>query len=315
MYYPYVYGRQYDLIALDQVADKIARKRVVTPIIEPVVINPRDVTKTLKGLLKQNISTVLVLNPSLGNFKTGSNIDMKIWDTEVAKYHSEPNFIPALKISANTQPAEVSSFLAKFKHKVALIHWAELDPKAMTVILAPESARVINIYLSSHTSASYRQVLPGSDKVLARDGFNKAERNADYTTDEFFDDLITTYNKLDKMDGFSDFTITGSDFKAGGGPAAAVAIHLTYEKTSSKAIWIRHFVSDDVTIPPNDVNLKIGQCLRKFDAYIKNNPTQFSYSDAVKKFIMLYRTGATTSLAKLKQMSIEHHIELMDYLL
>jgi len=315
MYYPYLFGRQYDLFSLDSVAGKIAKKGVVIPIIEPVVIKPRDISKTLKLLLSNSIPTILVLNPDQGTFKEASSKDKVTWRTEIAKHVSDKNFIPAFKITENTKLIDIKSFLDAFKGAVALIHWTELDLSALTALLLPEISRITNVFMAPHTSSAYRLGLPSHKKILARDGFTKADRNADYVQDEFFDDLILTYKSIELMDGFSDFTITGAAFKSGGGPAAAVAIHLTYEKQGGKAIWVRHFVSDDIKIPPNDVNLKIGQSLKKIDMHVAANPHLFSFSDAVKKFQTLYTTGATTSLAKLKQMSIEHHLELMDYLL
>jgi hypothetical protein len=70
-----------------------------------------------------------------------------------------------------------------------------------------------------------------------------------------------------------------------------------------------------VTIPPIPVNPKIGQSLKKLNAFVQANHTLFSFSVAVTKFQAILTTGATTSLAKLKQFSIEHHVELMDHLL
>jgi hypothetical protein len=146
--------------------------------------------------------------------------------------------------------------------------------------------------------------------VLARDDFNIAERNADYPLHELYSDLNLTYSKSHLMSGFSDFTITGSSFKEGGGPAHAVATHLSYQRPS-KDIGIHHFVSDDTTIPPNDTSLKIGQSLKKLVNHVSGNPMDYAFSEAVVMLQDMY-TNSNGSLPKLKQFSIEHHLELMN---
>lgn len=112
------------------------------------------------------------------------------------------------------------------------------------------------------------------------------------------------------MNAYSDFTITGSAFNDGGGPAHAVAVHLTYQR-STKDIGILHFVSDDTTIPPNDPALKASQSVGKLIAFVAANPAAFTFSDAVKKFNAMYASGSFGNLGTLKQISIEHHLELM----
>jgi hypothetical protein len=313
MYFPYVFGRQYDLIALNQVAAKVSKKKVVTPIIEPVNSNPGDLIRALTNQFANGLPTIVIVNPHLGKFKNASSVAIATWNAELDKINSNPLFIPALKLTALVSESDITNFLKKHSGKVAFIHWAERDASKFSHTISSDLARTTQIFVHNHTSSAYRKAVPGAEKVICRDGFNKQARNADYDANEYFDDLISTY-KSENMDGFADFTITGSEFVEGGGPASAVTIHLTHQNTSSKDLWMLHFVSDDTTRPPNDSNLKIGQSLRKLNAHVTTHPGQFSFSDAVKKFQAILHSGQKTSLGKLKQFSIEHHIETIDHL-
>lgn len=314
MYFPYLYGRQYELLALRGVAKKIGIKNKVIPIIEPVKTKTSDIIKALKELLDAGSSAVVIVNPHQGDFKTASSIVISTWLSEITNaFPSHPRLTFGFKITSNTNFAEISTFIAKYPLSIALIHWSETDPVKFNALIKPIATRVLNVNIHPHISSAYRLSLAGTG-VLARNGFNVADRNADYPPSELYDDLNLTYLTKEKMKGYSDFTITGTGFREGGGQAHAVAIHFTHERPS-KDIGIQHFVSDTTTIPPSDPNLKIGECLKKLDRYVKANSASLGFSDAAKKFQIIYQNGTPTNLGKLKQYSIEHHLELMNHLL
>lgn len=309
MYYPYLYGRRSEMLALRAVAKKIVNKNRVVPVIEPVKTDISSLGKTIDALVKAGSSAIVVTNPHLGDFKTKSATDKNKWVANLLKdFPLLKQCTPALKITAKSNLNEVSNFLAVNKGVVALIHWAELA--GLKALIDAEASRIHHHFIETRTSSLYRDSFAGT-KILARDGFTSAERNADYPADEIYDDLNLKYLSQPGVSGFSDFTITGSNFKEGGGPAHAVAIHLTYERPT-KDIGILHFVSDDTTIPPSDVSLKIGQSLKKMVDHVAKCGAAFSYSDAVAKYQGIYTSGNSSSLPVLKQLSIEHHIELMD---
>ena len=89
----------------------------------------------------------------------------------------------------------------------------------------------------------YQKHFKGAKRVLLRDGFERM-RNADYVLVTPFSDLHATFGDED-MDGFGDFLIVGDEYRESGGPAYAVAIHLTFiDPDQDNAMQIYHFVSD-----------------------------------------------------------------------
>jgi hypothetical protein len=310
MYFPYLYGRRSELLAARAVAKKIAVKNKVIPVIEPVKEDAASLGKTIEMLVKEGVGAFIITNPQHGDFKKKTAEDKFKWVNKLVKdYPLTKDCTPAFKITSKTSLADVSKFLKSFPGmRVMLVHWAELS--GLPSVLAGDASRIDHLFTEAHTSSVYRALFSGT-RVLARDGFNAAERNADYPSHEVYGDLNLTYLKPHSMSGFSDFTITGGAFKDGGGPAHAVAIHLSYERPT-KDIGIHHFVSDDTTIPPNNPSLKIGQSLRKLVAHVDAHAAAFTYSDAVKKFQGIYLSGGSCALGTLKQLSIEHHLELMN---
>lgn len=314
MYFPYLFARQYELLAVKGVAKKLGEKNKVTPILEPVKSKPTDLINALKELFAAGSSAIVIANPHQGDFKKISTTDLKKWFNHIMDEVGEnPNLILGCKITSTTTLATINSFITTIPGRIALIHWSEKDPVGLEALCKPHAGRITHIHIHPHISFAYRHGLSGT-KVLARNGFNVAERNADYPPVELYDDLNLIYSTKEKMSGYADFTITGTTFKEGGGQAHAVAIHMSYERPT-KDIGIQHFVSDTTTIPPSDPNLKIGECLVKLNDYINLNKHILGYSNAAKKFQEIYTAGLTTSLAKLKQYSIEHHLELMHSLL
>ena len=109
--------------------------------------------------------------------------------------------------------------------------------------LEDSMAGLTNVFVEDHATLLYRKYFEQSTRILVRDGF-KRRRNADYPAMEEFSDLHVTYGDLG-MAGFGDFLIVGDVYSEGGGPAYAVAIHLTFiDPDKDDVMYVYHFVSD-----------------------------------------------------------------------
>ncbi len=98
---------------------------------------------------------------------------------------------------------------------------------------------------------------------MLRDGFER-KRNRDYDPLEKFSDLHITFED-EGMDGFGDFLIVGDEFSESGGPAYAIAIHLTFiDNDKEDEMWIHHFLSERQDTP-NRPSRKIRGSTRKND--------------------------------------------------
>ena len=116
------------------------------------------------------------------------------------------------------------------------------------------------------------------------------------------------------MNGFGDFLIVGDEFSESGGPAYAVAIHLTFiDSDKDDAMFIYHFKSKRQDTPTDPA----GKFAEALDAMIKklNEPgSKVFESAAVAEFRELHAEKHYPGLGYIKKLSMKHHIEtLADY--
>ena len=142
--------------------------------------------------------------------------------------------------------------------------------------------------------------LPGVGKVLLRDGFSYETRNADYPRVTHFDDLLFTFEEQG-FDGFGDFAIVGDRFSLRGGPANAVAIHVT--EIVNQTIRTNHFISS----PPHVQEDTPGKFFSALAAYAAGAEMPTRGGQALLGAI----DESFPGLGKPKRWSILHHLEII----
>jgi hypothetical protein len=146
-------------------------------------------------------------------------------------------------------------------HHPVFIHAGFSEPKALATALGDELQRTANVFIDTHATLLYRKHFDSSERFLVKDGF-KRQKNADYDPVEAFSDLHVIYKDLG-MSGFGDFLTVGDAYSEGGGPAYAVAIHLTFiDPDRDDEMYIYHFVSDTNSTPTDPAG-KFAQALAK----------------------------------------------------
>ncbi|WP_139166892.1 sce7725 family protein [Chromobacterium sphagni] len=316
MYFPYMYVKRHELLALRALSKKIAIKRKIFPILEPVNKSLGDLARALKVLKKDGNATVVIVNPNLIEYKgSAGNFDLVQSSIDLLGYLNDKVLIPAFKIVDSTTLAEVQVFLNKYLNFApVLIHTSAHLPLGGGGV----NFNVLNVFIDGTVPANYISSFPGS-KVIIKDGFVAASTNATFPPSNYYYDLNVNYLSQGFV-GFGDYTITGRNIKAGGGPAYAVAIHLSYEDpvlahSGIAPIYINHFLSRTITNPPNDNALKIGEALPALQNFIMKYPgirggaPRFSFSNAAAVYMKL---NPKTTLGKIKEYSIQHHIEVME---
>ena len=144
------------------------------------------------------------------------------------------------------------------------------------------------------------------NKILMSDNFKKQKRNADYANspDNFFSD-DHLYFAAEGFDGFSDFSIIGSEYTDSGFAPYAVAIHMVYFDPEKK-MRIHHFVSD-TNDDYDDPQGKFAEALKKLMQSSLIEKNTYAYHE-FKKF---YDNRIYSGLGIIKKLSLMHHIELV----
>ena len=119
---------------------------------------------------------------------------------------------------------------------------------------------------------------------------------------------------LVSMDGFGDFLIVGDEYSETGGPAYAVAIHLTFiDPDQDDSMQIYHFKSERQDTPQDPAG-KFGEALAEMMKTLDAPESKILETNAVKEFRALHKQRHFPGLGYVKKLSMGHHIEtLADY--
>jgi hypothetical protein len=227
-------------------------------------------------------------------------------------------FIGNDKISAgillrgNTSFADAQTcFEAHKSHNPTFVHSGFNEPKALAQYLGEGLANSTHVFVSSPADTLYRKHFNGSTRILVQDGFER-RRNADYAKNspEKFSELHVTYGDIG-MAGFGDFLTVGDVYSEGGGPAYAVAIHLTYiDPGKDDVMFIYHFVSI-TNDTPTDPAGKFKQALDKLIKKLDSGDSKLLETEAIKEFRDLHTKQHFPGLGYVKKLSMKHHIETL----
>lgn len=307
MYYPYFRGKQNELLAIRQTADIMADAGF-TPIIEPVRETLNGLEKTLKVIQDNDGKAIVIINPACGDHSADGQSIIHLLRTEFSRYE---NISAGIILDKSMTIAKVDDLLhTDLKHEVTFIHAGFDEPKAL---LDKFGDGYRHVFISDYCSRAYRKHFSNSERILIDDGFEK-RRNADHPDSELFSDLHLNFED-DGMDGFGDFLIVGDEYSESGGPAYAVAIHLTYINTDHEdEMHIYHFVSITRDTPTDPAG-KFYQALEKLMNKLNSGNSMLFESSAIEEFRNLYQQHHFPGLGTVKKLSMIHHIEtLADYM-
>lgn len=314
MYVPYFYGSQFELLAIRALAPKIATAsgagKLVVPLIEPVRLN-QSLSTSLPLIGQSAIPFFLVVNPQsgevVGDIKGVHNATFGAFSQDLA------NSIPTYIVTEGTTATDINTFATAYpSHSVAFVvaEWVRNASAVGAAINAVPNLRDV-LYVGQGALLTNRQHFTPTTGVLIEDGFKKKGKNAEYGTSSHFSDLHNRY-KVAGYTGFGDYTTVGEGFSGSGGPAAAVAIHVTEKDVASGTLNTLHFVSTAKTGAGVNVSGKFVDAVQQLRKYVSTPPPRkFPYSDAVTEFVDLANRAHFPNLGKSKELSMRHHLELM----
>lgn len=302
MYFPYLRGRQFELIALRELVENSLLSEKVIPVVEPVKLSS-TLLKTIQVFEDKGAKIALIFNPYVGSFKA---------DLEKEKNASlKVKFLDVVKSTA-----VIRTHIFNKNSEEQLTHLLEKGTSPDKLITICCNKDYISAYENVFTKIKpkYNLILDESvfrrrirdNRVLLNDKFVKQDRNTDYAgIDESFSDDHLYYME-DGYIGFSDYSIIGDEYSESGFAPYAVAIHIVYfDKGNS--LRIRHFVSDsndDITDPANKFSQAVGKL-------VKWNETAKLDTLGIKLFMEMFKNETYPGLGIVKKLSIMHHIELI----
>lgn len=301
MYFPYFRGRQYELLALKELASQKLISESIIPIVEPIKQIPA-LKNALKAFNDTGLPIGIIVNPEVGGLVGKSNEICSILST----YQSTA--FPGILINDDTQSALKELDKEKFNQESLLTIVDDQDKRQVYENMGLNCAR--------YTLCPFdRYVMQMSIKngVLFEDKFRKRSRNADYPEDEPFSRDHLDFSEFafggNKFVGFGDYSIIGKEYNESGFAPYAVAIHIVYFANDA-SLRIRHFVSDsndDIT----DVAGKFYEAVSKLHKWYTTEGQERQLTVGLKTLLDHYHNKTYPGLPTLKKLSVMHHLELV----
>ncbi|MEG3638572.1 sce7725 family protein [Magnetococcus sp. PR-3] len=305
MYYPYFRGKQYELITIREKA-KLLAGCGFTPIIEPVKESFKGLEKALDAICEAQGKAIVIVNPGCGDHQGSGNSII----TLLEPYAEKGSISAGILLSATTVLSKAIDLLDRCKKlKPIFIHAGFPAPRELAEYISDDMAESEHIFFDNHAKMLYRKHFSKGTRVLLHDGFER-QRNADYPPSETFSDLHVTYTEMG-MDGFGDFLIVGDHFAEGGGPAYAIAIHLTFiDPNRDNEMFVYHFVSTTKDTPTDPAG-KFVQALNKLIEKLDSGDSHLYETETIKEFRKLHSREHFPGLGYVKKLSMKHHIETL----
>jgi len=311
MYYPYFRGKQFELILLREKAQFLVNNNI-HPIIEPVKDDFSSLTRTMKILNKECVDCSLIVNPQVGQKPISCSIIQKLIDDNFVGFK---NISVGFILHAQSKIVDLVNLLQKYQNlDFSILHYGYKNGAEVANAIIGYNNVKKHIFIDGFAGKLYQRHVKkdGIQRILIRNGFKQRKKNSLYPPSEHFSDLHITFPD-EGMDGFGDYLIVGDDYSEAGGPAYAVAIHLTYLDDGND-MSIFHFISDHMDSPTDPAG-KFLEALSKLVKEFRKPKSLIFNSSACSEYVDLYNKKHYPGLGYVKKLSMQHHIELIAHYL
>lgn len=306
MYYPYLRARQFELIALRELAQEGALNHIV-PVLEPLSDRFGNLELANKVFLEQDFKPFLLVNPLEGK----NNGDLQIYLEFLAALENS-SFQVAFHFNDNKEYIE--SAIAEYDLTNCMIVGLDnyADEGQLKELCNNPSVTHIMLLDPTRNRSLHRFMKGLLDKTYIRldDLFEKEPRNAEYLgrlAHKFSEEHL--YFSDEDFNGFGDFTVLPREFIDGGSAPRAVVIHFTYiNEGDEDSIWIRHFTSNTNDSIAN-VQGKFAEAAEKAVDFINlENITNSAALELKDYFDRQHYPG----LGVVKKISIKNHLLIIE---
>ncbi len=311
MYYPYLRGKQFELLAVRDFCDHYGQTESIAPIIEPVKENFNSMKLAIKKMQEKGMHFFLILNPQCGEILRNDDINDKtsyILQSLEAELADTACWTPAF-IAHNNYAIIPQTIADNGFERVMLIckDGVQSDDNTFDNLVSMPCVSKVVINPAFNSLRRKLRKLEIADIIRLDDNFTPLQRNSDYVDvpEELFSDAYKYYQE-EGYTGISDYTTLPSAFIDGGRLPYAIAIHMTYEKTEDQ-IFVRHFVSD-TNDDDSNIQGKFGEAAAKAVQFFREHELT---NDAIQELSQLYDETRYPGLGVIKKISIKNHIELM----
>lgn len=301
IYYPYLRGRMYDLLALKALCENDQLGSKIVPIIEPVR-DSKELQQTVQTFIDHEQAFSVIANPQVSLY--GLNGDAKLYPlpqlTKLPFYHPSAILAPDFSSDFLQVSEGQESLLVSYNYPLLKAYSHTRLLKKTSGVLIPEEARIHRLI--------------GNKAISLTDPLAFVEHVADYNNlvDEYFEPA-SWWKQVDNYNGFGDYSMVGSHYFDKGMPSRAIAIHIIYV-TKDGSLRIHHFVSDSNETMGGQ-KIKFFEALNKLSDWAQSNLHGINNTPALQELMAYQNQGKFPGLGNVKKLSLMHHFQLMNRLL
>jgi len=303
-YFPFLRGKQNELIAVRELAPSIVENGRVIPVTEPV--NANSATRiSIRRFVETSMPFLLICNPNYGDFTY--NPDRLRMDLITPELTGRTNWTPAFIVHRQTTSSILEAFIRRYggDHQIALIYYGLPDGRARSAITSHPFRW--HVFMYDRVERSYIESLNPDLRVRISDPFVRQPRNALYPPIDFFTDLNTIARNHKRLH-FGDFSIFGDHFAESGGAAHAVALHHVHYENGSRSLFVSHFVSDHRETSANIPGKTIEALNHLVNALNRLNPNN---TQVCQEYREMAQSQQSRGLGYMKRLALKHHLEVM----
>ena len=316
MYFPYLRGRQNELICIRELLELGKLSDKIVPVIEPVRFNATFFS-TLSKFIEKERKIILIRNPKVGSFKKEyrdmkKNIESETDEKKKRKLQQTlDTYLEILNSNYLIKGYIVDdSVLRRILDK-------ELDVSELVLINVRKGnydyyeeygEKLAAKYTFIPKDEDFKDEVAG-DVIVLEDGYVKEKRNVDYidNPDVFFSRNHIVFAKRGYK-GFSDYSIVGEEYEESGFAPLAIAIHIMYYGNKQE-LRVHHFVSDS--------NENSSDPARKFEEAMKNMIAweffdEIPKTEGLNRLVDCYDNGKFPGLGVIKRYSLMHHMQMIN---
>lgn len=300
MYYPLLRARQFELIALRDLANAAISQGTIVPILEPVKESFNNLNLALTVFSNTQQEAFLIVNPTVGELPGDHDAYLNFLNDSPYTVHRAFHF----RNNSQYINAAINTFNLR---ECMLICQNDVDPANAEFMMLTNSEAIQNIVVEdpgrNRDLSRYVRGL-GKNFIRLDDLFERQPRNSDFLDiqEHRFSEEHLHYSN-EGFGGFSDYTVLPSHYSDGGSTPRAVVIHLTYPNGANQ-IWIRHFTSDTNDSIAN-VQGKFAEAAAKAVAFCRNR--QLSNA-AIIELEDYFERQHYPGLGTVKKISLKNHL-------
>ncbi len=314
MYFPYLHGKQKEVLALRHLAPVLGPEGKLQPVLEPVRQAATSMRHTLEACEAHRLQVWLVVNPMQQDFELLAPVQTLEWGRRLFTSLSRRQWIhPTLMLGPALTPDVVRRFLQMFPARPVGVVVGPDSPPLSEVMGLLAGAQVRMVFFKSSEPTPRARVAAGNagcvwveDRHLPENHELRASERHPFTSRHL------TY-RSDGFAGFSDYTTLPSRADSPDLASRIVAFRLSYLRTdpAPRDFWLEHFMCGRVTAEDGGSEARFRLALQAFQSALGRPGACFGPTDAVQRYLTSLIDGVPPSRALSKQWELMHHLELV----